>query len=116
MLPSYPLKMALHRDISIFLTEMRFRRRDFASGSPTASEACLQPRGSSPCRNITDCSGIIARPVSVAHREQEVEVMKSVLVLAAVSAVIALPADAASRNHLRAQQQQGQIACTAAGC
>jgi hypothetical protein len=37
-------------------------------------------------------------------------------VLSAVLAAIALPADAASRKASRAQQPQGQIACTTAGC
>jgi hypothetical protein len=42
--------------------------------------------------------------------------MKSIFVLAAVLAAIALPANAAPRSHSRAQQPQAQIACTVAGC
>jgi hypothetical protein len=41
--------------------------------------------------------------------------MKSIFVLAAVMAAIALPANAAPRNHSRAQPG-GQIACTEVGC
>jgi hypothetical protein len=59
-----------------------------------------------------------ALPSGEQPRTAEVKVMKPIFVLAfaAVLAAIALPADAASRKQSRAQQPQGQIACTTAGC
>ena len=42
--------------------------------------------------------------------------MKTILAVAAVVAIVTLPAEAAPRKKTRAPAAQAQIACTSAGC